>query len=242
MKAAPSIVRTRILPAAAAGAVIAAIAGGAWYGYGLVTSLPIERVVFTGDVKRLARSDLEAFAQGVQGKSSSGASLAAVREAAQRIPWVRDATVRRRFPDAVQIAFEIHEPLARWNEGALVSVRGEVFNAAYDGYLPRFRGPEGSGAQMAREYPAIVRSIAPLAGAVTELRLSARGAWRLELDSGLALELGRGDFRARLERFVAAWPQLVAQGVQTRHVDLRYPNGFAVTLSPALSQGRGRTS
>jgi cell division protein FtsQ len=228
MKAQPSIMRTRILPAAAAGAVIAAIAGGAWYGYGLVTSLPIELVVFQGDVKRLARADLEAFAQSVHGKSSSGASLAAVREAARRIPWVRDATVRRRFPDAVEITFELHEPLARWNDASLVSTRGEVFSAQYDGFLPRFRGPDGSSAQMTREYPAIVRSLAPLAGALTELRLSPRGAWRLELDSGLSLELGRGDFRSRLERFVAAWPQLVAQGVQTRHIDLRYPNGFAV--------------
>jgi cell division protein FtsQ len=228
MSASTSLLRTRVLPAAAALAVIAALAGGAWYGYGFVTSQPIQRVVLQGDVKKLSRSDLEAFAQSVRGTSSSGAALAAVREAARRIPWVRDATVRRRFPDAVEITFEAHEPLARWNEASLVSVRGEVFNAETDVFLPRFRGPEGSAAQIAREYPAIVRSLVPLAGAVTELHLSPRGAWRLDLDSGLSLALGRGDFRPRLERFIAAWPQLAAQGVQTRHIDLRYPNGFAV--------------
>jgi len=69
---------------------------------------------------------------------------------------------------------------------------------------------------------------APLAAPVAELRLSARGAWQLALDSGLTIELGRGDIHPRLERFVAAWPGLVARGVRTTHADLRYANGFAL--------------
>lgn len=229
MNAAPSALRRRILPATAAAAVIAALSAGAWYGYDYVTSQPIKRVIFAGDVKKLSRADLDAFEQSVQGVASSGASLLAVREAARRIPWVRDATVRRRFPDAVEITFETHEPLARWGDGALVSTRGEIFTAPYDGFLPRFRGPDGAGIQMTREYPGIVSVLAPLKTAVTELRLSARGGWHVELDSGLSLELGRGELQPRLQRFVAAWPALVAQGVDTKRVDLRYPNGFAVT-------------
>ena len=228
MKAAPSTLRRRIVPATAAAVVIGALAAGAWYGYGYVASQPVQRVIFAGDVRKLSRADLEAFAQSVRGTAANGASLLAVRDAARRIPWVRDASVRRHFPDAVEITFETHEALARWNEGALVSTRGEVFTAAYDGFLPRFRGPEGSAAQMVREYPGIVRVLAPLKTAVTELRLSARGAWNVDLDSGLTLALGRGDLEPRLQRFVAAWPTLVAQGVEARRIDLRYTNGFAV--------------
>ncbi|HEX7465244.1 MAG TPA: cell division protein FtsQ/DivIB, partial [Usitatibacter sp.] len=48
------------------------------------------------------------------------------------------------------------------------------------------------------------------------------------LESGLALDLGRGDIHSRLARFVSAWPQLASRGVETRHADLRYANGFAV--------------
>ena len=88
-------------------------------------------------------SDLEAFAQGVQ-DASPGASLAAVREAARRIPWVRDASVRRKFPDAIEVQFETHEPLARWADGGLVSTRGDLFNAEHAAFLPLFRGPESA--------------------------------------------------------------------------------------------------
>jgi cell division protein FtsQ len=220
--------RKRIVPATAALLALAALAGGAWYGFDAISAQPIRRVTFAGDVQRLARADLEAFARSVEGAASSGASLGAVREAARRIAWVREATVRRRFPDAVEVTFEAHEPFARWGERGLVSTRGEVFAADYEGFLPKFTGPESSAAQMAREYPAIRDAVAPLASAVTELKLSARGAWQVILDSGLSLDLGRGDFHPRLARFVAAWPQLASQGVETRHADLRYANGFAL--------------
>ena len=243
MSKAPAPTARRILRAVAAAAVIALLAVGIGYGVDGISSLPIKRVFVAGEVQRIARADLDAFVQGVQGASAGGASLAAVREAARRIPWVRDAAVRRRFPDAVEVTFQAHEPLARWDDGALVSTRGEVFNAEFDGALPRFTGPEGSAKSIACEYPAIVAALAPISKRIAELRLSRRGAWQvvLEGEGALLLDLGRGDIHARLARFVAAWPQVVAHGVETRHADLRYASGFALTLSPALSQGRGRT-
>ncbi len=227
MKAVAPTVRTRLLRGAAATLAVAALAGAAWYGFESIDSQPIRRVVVAGDTGRIARADLEAFARGVATSGAAG-SLAAVREAARRIPWVREATVRRIFPDAVEVQFGTHQALARRDDGSLVSVRGEVFSAEYAGDLPRFSGPEGSAASMTKRYPAIVAAVAPLAATVKELRLSARGAWQAVLDSGLVLELGRGDVEARLARFVEAWPQLAPEARATRHADLRYANGFAL--------------
>ena len=116
-----------------------------------------------------------------------------------------------------------------------VSSRGEVFSAPYEGKLPRFRGPDGSGPAVARQYAAIVPVLAPLASPVAELQLSSRGAWQVLLESGLVLELGRGDVASRLARFVAAWPGLKARGVETKHADLRYANGFALRVPPAAA-------
>ena len=142
---------------------------------------------------------------------------------------MREATVRRRFPDAVEITFQAHEPLARWNDAALVSTRGDVFSADYEGALPRFHGRDGSARLMAGEYPALVKALAPLAATVTELTLSPRGAWQVVLDSGLVLELGRDDVDSRLARFAQAWPLVSARALESRHADLRYANGFALT-------------
>jgi cell division protein FtsQ len=237
MSQGPVPLRRRIVPATAAALAVAALAGGAWYGFDAISTQTIRHVTFAGSTDRIPRAELEAFARSVEGTASSGASLVAVRDAARKIPWVREATVRRQFPDAVEITFEIHEPLARWGERRLVSARGELFSAEHDGFLPKFSGPDNAAAQMAAEYASLREALSPLASALTEVRLSPRGAWQLVLESGLAIDLGRSDIHSRLERFVAAWPQLAAQGVATRHADLRYANGFALTLS----QGRGRT-
>lgn len=240
MKTTPAL-RQRIGRASAGAAVITLLGVAAWYGYDTVISQPVKRVLFSGSTERIPVAALDALARDVQA-TPGGASLAAVRDAARRIAWVREAAVRRRFPDTVEIQLETHTPLARWNEAALVSRRGEVFVADYDAALPRFRGADSAAALMAHQYPAMVAALGPLGSAIAEVRLSARGAWQVTLDSGLELDLGRGGVEARLARFVSAWPQLTARGIAPAHADLRYPNGFALrkkTLSPALSQGRG---
>jgi cell division protein FtsQ len=223
---APSILRTRILPGIAAVLVVATIAAAAWYGYGALMAQPFRRVVFSGNADKLASADLDALAQRVKGRTS----IAAVRDAAKRLPWVREASVRREYPDTVEIAFETHDAVARWGDRALVSSHGEIFYAPFTGSLPRFRGPDAVAPRMAAEYPPIARALAPLGATLVELRLSQRGGWHVVLDSGLELELGRGrgEILPRIARFVAAWPKLAAEGVETKFADLRHANGFAV--------------
>ena len=52
--------------------------------------------------------------------------------------------------DRLEMTVSEHEPLARWNDSALVNVQGEVFVADYDGDLPQFTGPDGTAAEMTR--------------------------------------------------------------------------------------------
>jgi cell division protein FtsQ len=241
----------RRLAAAAAGAAAAVLlAWGAWVGLDATLALPVKRVVFAGELERLARPELDALAQAVMAAPSM--SLQAIREASRRVPWVRDATVRRLFPDAIEITFTAHTAFARWNDAHLVSPEGEVFSATGAGALPQLRGPDGSAPQLVREFGEVAAALAPV-GVVAELRLSPRGAWHAVLESGLAVALGRGDWRPRVERFAAAWPRLPEEARAASYADLRYPGGFALkraakvtlppapTLSPALPQGGGRT-
>jgi cell division protein FtsQ len=216
----------RILSAAAGIVMALALAMAGWHGYQLLLAQPFKRVVFAGDVERLRALDLDALARAVQ--SAEQPSLESVREAARRVPWVREVYVRRQFPDAVEITFEAYQAFARWNERELVNREGEVFAAESAASLPRLRGPEGSAPLVTREFPQVTEALQPLGVPVAELRLSARGAWEVVLASGLTIELGRGDWKDRARRFAMVWPGLAEEVRATRYADLRYPNGFAL--------------
>ena len=67
-----------------------------------------------------------------------------------------------------------------------------------------------------------------------QVQLSGRGSWRLELDSGATLELGRGsaaDLQARTERFVRTVATVTTRWqAPLENADLRHTDGYAVRL------------
>jgi cell division septal protein FtsQ len=122
-----------------------------------------------------------------------------------------------------------------------VSREGEVFAAPGGENLPRLRGPGSAALQVVREYEEALVALAPLDSPIAEFRLSPRGAWHATLASGLAIALGRGDWRPRAERFVAAWPKLSPEARATGFADLRYSSGFAMKRAATLTLSPTRT-
>ncbi len=163
--------------------------------------------------------------------------LESVRENFEQVPWVRHASVRRIWPDRLQISLEEHKVAAAWGDGRLVNLQGELFSANLaeaeeDGPLPQFSGPEDSSQQVLRRYHELVKWLSPLNVRPESLTLSSRHAWTVKLDDGITLLLGREQGVAmedRITNWVQSVPRLQAK-LTTRPelFDLRYPNGFAV--------------
>lgn len=176
------------------------------------------------------------------------------RQLLETVPWVRHARIRRVWPDTLSVQLEEHQPLALWNEDQMINTWGEAFRANLgelpdDAGLPRFMGPDNSERLVVQRYAELARWFAPLSVSVRQISLSPRYAWSVELSDGVLLNLGRDpaadvadphgrsgakSFATRIQRFVQAWPVL-AQRVDGRTIesaDLRYTNGFAITLAP----------
>jgi cell division protein FtsQ len=186
--------------------------------------------------------------------------LERVRESLEKLPWVREARVERRRPDTLVVSLVEHVPLARWNDTALVSEAGDVFVAALNESLPRLSGPENSSIEVVSAYQRYQKALAPLGMTIGELHLSPRRAWRIRLNNGMQLALGRDQADTRLVRFVALYPRLFAMpaaastasvSAETANtaaapiapvalmtpvtVDLRYPDGFAVRMPKGVT-------
>jgi cell division protein FtsQ len=125
-----------------------------------------------------------------------------------------------------------------------VNTYGEVFRVVLDEKMPVFTGPiEANSREVMNRYRQFSEALAPLQQSITEINLSSRHAWRIQLDTGTILELGRKDIDRRLLRYVSVYNQSIAhlnQDEPLAYVDLRYPSGFAVYMPESKKSLEGR--
>ena len=168
--------------------------------------------------------------------------LARTRAVFEQVPWVRHAVVRRVWPNRLVVSLEEHQPVALW-EGdesgdQMVNSHGEVFEAnvgdVEDDSLPQFAGPGGTSAQVLGLYRRLQPLFASMDAEITALRLSGRGSWKVELDDGAVVELGRGtpdEVIERTARFIRTLPQVLGKfHAPLETADLRHAEGYAVKL------------
>jgi cell division protein FtsQ len=95
--------------------------------------------------------------------------------------------------------------------------------------LPRLDGPSGTAWQVAQRFLAIQDRLSALGLSISALRLDARGAWELDLSTGVTVRLGRRQVDERMDRFVEFGAQVIAgQAADIRYIDMRYSNGFSI--------------
>jgi cell division protein FtsQ len=216
-------------------------------------------------LKEVSDDALQQVANAMQTRRVSmvDVDIASLRNLVKEIMWVRDAGVRRALPNRIVVSIEEHKPLAQWRRTddiavtdasatqsvsaepsatQLVNSYGEVFQATISDerrqLLPVVAGPAGTSAEVMTKFASLVTPLAGVGRAPSTLELTPRRAWRLTLENGAVLELGRGEIEPRLARFINAYPQIAALQVTKARVDLRYPSGIAVSGStPAAASG-----
>ncbi len=175
--------------------------------------------------------------------------LEQARLACERLPWVRQATVRRLWPNRLLIEIEEHVPAAAWNGQEMLSIEGVRFPVRPWAELPRVHAPDGFERLVARRLNEFTRLLAPSGWRIASLQVSPRGAWRLVVEAAsharhqgllsagaalrVSLELGRDRHVERVNRFLTFYDATTARLGILERIDLRYPNGFAVRLRKA---------
>lgn len=212
--------------------VAAILYGAVHYVVHLPKPLPIKSVRLSEVPGRVVTDNVLAMLrQRVQGNFLT-VDIDDLRRSLEKLPWVRNVSIRREFPSQLVVQFEEHKALAHWNDAELVNQQGEVFVAETTQALPRFIGVEGTSAEVAQQYAKFSQQLAPLHLSILQLALSPRHAWKLHLSNNMVVELGREAMRQRLARFVAVYPySMVPSDASAREiqvVDMRYRDGFTV--------------
>lgn len=209
-----------------------------------ISVAPVRLVNIQEPLVRVQATELDGALRTVLHDNFLMLNLDVVRGELEKLPWVRRAEVRRRWPLQVEVKLEEHVAFARWGENGaeLVNGFGELFAGKLQEedarQLPTLYGPARSAPEVFALYSEATRLLMPLQLTASELIVTQRMAWQLRLGNGLLIMLGRdrGQFQVaqRLQRFAELYPSVI--GRREPHpvaVDMRYPNGVAMRLAAA---------
>lgn len=190
---------------------------------------------------RLTLGEIEALIGDVRGESLVTVDLARMRARLLGSPWVADVTLRRVFPDTVEVHIVEREPIAIARLGQqlyLVDESGVIvgeYGPEYadfdlpivDGMAaPRTEGGsdiDPSRAQLTARFLRALAARPALRRAVSQVDVSMVGNVQVLLgDDPTLLYLGDELFVERLQQYLDLTPALAERGRDADYVDLRY--------------------
>lgn len=193
---------------------------------------PVGQVSIYGEVRYVDQQALQQRALPWLAAAFWRVDLTGLRNSLEQDPWLEKAVITRRWPDQVAIQLQERQPWARWNDRAVLDEQGEAFFPTNPDVLdlPLHIYSEPDNLQEALAFYRQLAAVMELLDVkVSELHLEPRGAWRLQLASGVTLMLGRDNIEKRMNRFIWAWEQWSEnQQAQVERIDTRYPNGLSV--------------
>jgi cell division protein FtsQ len=203
-------------------------------------SMPLKYVRTEGIFQYLSKNEVQAVLQPLVLTGFFDVNMQAIHAAVATLPWVDTVTVKRIWPDAIDIKVSERKPYARWGKNSLITGQGVIFtpkNVDQFQNMTLVTGPESQQVRVLEIMKGIKTALADQSMELTEFSVNDRWAWKIKLSTGLEILLGRNEQLKKLQRFLKTLTVLKQEQVeQIVVVDLRYPNGYAVSWKPGVPE------
>ena len=196
-------------------------------------TLPFRQIKITASSDRIKITELEDIViHHIQGSFFSFNALT-LQTALMSLPLVRDVSVRRVWPNTLEINVKEQCPIARWNQDQLITQEGELSYApiieTIPKNIPQLRGPSDSEEMVLNQFQQFSQLLIPFHVTITTLCLTKLGDWSLILNGCVKVYLGRENIDQRFKQFIRFYSKIIGVNInQVEHIDLRYAHGFAI--------------
>jgi len=192
--------------------------------------------------RQVSREEIFAAAGVTDHSSLLFLDVADARAKLEAIPWIAEATVRKLYPDRLQITVTEREPFALWQQQGKVQViaaDGTVLSAKVEPRLALLPFVVGNGAAgKARDFLAVLDRYPAIRDQVRASIRVADRRWNLRLKNGIDVRLPDSDVERALETLARLNAEKNLLGRDIVAVDLRLPDRLTVRLSEAAAQAR----
>lgn len=192
--------------------------------------MPMTQILISGQRHYVENRDLQkALAKVPESGNFFTLNVDKVQQALIALPWIKQVSVRKLWPNKLRIYMQERVPVAHWNQKDLLTPNGQIFDASQRNLkktLVQLRGPDDYAAKVLDAWQQMRQIVRPLHLDIKSVTLNDRDSWSLVLSNGIALRIGVQDRIKRLKRFVALYGQLHPE--KMAYADLRYNNGLAV--------------
>lgn len=221
------------------------VMAGIAYLHQLDTLLPIKKIKLSGSFEHIAQQEVESVLQSYVGEGFFSLDIHALKKTLGAKPWAESVSIRRVWPDRLDITIVERKPVARWDDKHLVSDRAVVFAADVDSFqqLPLIHARSEKLGELLTHYNALSSRFEALGETLIVLRQDSRDAIDMELADGLLIKVGRAKIDHKISRLMAIYTQqIMPRRSQIRQLDLRYSNGFAVAWKKEHQQATDQAS
>ncbi len=223
---------------------------GVWLGWLEIKAqgadlMPVRYVRVEGAFQFISKDRIKHVVGKQLGQGYLNLDLQKIKQSVKALPWAAKVEVKRIWPDAVRIRIQEQQPVARWGSEGLLNEQGALFrpeNKTDFSGLPLISGPEGQEKQMLEVMKGLSLVLRDRAMVLKAFYVNERRAWKVVLQNGMKIKLGRITPLKNIQRFLKTVDLLGGRVLaMIEIVDLRYPNGYAVTWKTGVEEKDWKT-
>jgi len=231
-------------PWAKKGLLLMIVAIGVWQlttWLGKSSTMPIKHVRIGGELNHVTREEISTSLLQLVETGYFAMNTDEIIKKVTAIEWVNKARVRRVWPDTIVLILEEQQPVAVWNETALLNLHGEVFKPIFNKglmALPSLSGIDSKSQKVLAELRKVNQSIKSIGVEVSVLNLAEHGSWSAMMSNGIKISVGHQSPEKEISKSLKLLASL--EGSLIEHldeIDLRYPNGVSVSWKDGYKFG-----
>jgi len=168
----------------------------------------------------------------LKNKSFFNINLDYLKNSIEKVAWVKNAYIRRSYPNEVIIFIEEYTPVAVWNNDSYISENGYIFSAnKIEKKLPKISSYSNRNIIIFEYFSLISDGIRKnkLNDKILLIKENEIRSLTVLLESNIAIKFGSKNIEERIGIFFKAYKTLNTSDLKKiRYIDMRYSNGFSI--------------